>query len=78
MAYESLTEQEQYEMWVHYLEMCYHEEQENNKTAGLTSNNINPADIKLNTTLDAAQTTQRLRLDRTVAPEKESNLSPDF
>jgi hypothetical protein len=62
MAYESLTEQEQYEMWVHYMEMCYHEEQEKNKTAGLTSNNINPADISFDS---RAETTRRSRPDRT-------------
>lgn len=64
MAYESLTEQEQYEMWVHYLELCHQEEQERKqkKTAGLTSNNVNPADIKL----DSATTAQRLQPDRTI------------
>ena len=78
MAYESLTEQEQYEMWVHYLELCHLEEQEKSKTAGLTSNNVNPADIKLDTTIGGGRPTRHSQPNRTGALEKESNLLPDF
>jgi hypothetical protein len=73
MAYESLTEQEQYEMWVHYLEMCRNEEQEKNKTDGLTSNNVNPADIALRET-NEAETTRRSLPDRTGDLTKELSL----
>lgn len=73
MAYESLTEQEQYEMWVHYLEMCRNEEQEQNKTAGLTSNNVNPADIALRGPHET-ETTRRSPPDRTGDLTKELSL----
>lgn len=65
MAYESLTEQEQYEMWVHYLELCHYEQQKKNKTAGLTSNNVNPADINLNAANRPEDATRRSQPDRT-------------
>lgn len=77
MAYESLTEQEQYEMWVHYVEMCYYEEHAKNKTAGLTSNNVNPADLcdKLDNSVPPIRQTP---LVRTSDLATESSPSPGF
>lgn len=77
MAYESLTEQEQYDMWVHYCELCAYEE-EQQKKAGLTSNNINPADITDNVELGSSRITPQTPPARTVDQATKSNQLPGF
>lgn len=77
MAYESLTEQEQYEMWVHYCELLAYEE-EQQKIAGLTSNNINPANIADMLQQTQGRPTPPRQPAQTVDRETESSPSPGF
>lgn len=78
MAYESLTEQERYEMWVRYIEDCA-EEYEKRKSAGLTSNNVNPADLDIQMEQTSWRKINRPELPaRTNDPATESNQSPGF
>jgi hypothetical protein len=78
MAYESLTEQERYEMWVQYIELCA-EEYEKRKSAGLTSNNVNPADFDPEARPPHnRKTTRPARQAQTNAQETESSQLPDF